>query len=102
MASTARNAPPTPVDGYPSATSDLQAHTEHVLLDHLDKLLASDPNHIPKLQKDAHIQFLARNIVQGFPARYTSQDASQAWLVFWLLQSFSVLGVALDDQMKQR
>ncbi|KAH9976081.1 terpenoid cyclases/protein prenyltransferase alpha-alpha toroid [Russula compacta] len=31
-----------------------------------------------------------------------SQDASQPWLMFWTLQSFSVLQVAIDPDTKQR
>ncbi|KAG2063531.1 terpenoid cyclases/Protein prenyltransferase [Suillus decipiens] len=37
---------------------------------------------------------------QGFPSRYISQDASQ--LLYWTLQSFSVMGVALDSNNKQK
>lgn len=102
MPHVARNLKTSPVDGYATETSDLQVATEKALQAHWAKLVASDPNHIPKLEKSLHVQFLARNLVQGFPARYTSQDASQAWLIFWSLQSFSVLGVGLDDEMRQR
>jgi protein farnesyltransferase subunit beta len=48
------------------------------------------------------LQFLARNLAQGFLARYTSQDADQPWLLFWTLQSFSILQVGLDPADKQR
>jgi hypothetical protein len=43
-----------------------------------------------------------RNLVQGFPPRYISQDASQPWLMFWTLQSLSALQVAIDPDNKQR
>ncbi|KAI0804777.1 terpenoid cyclases/protein prenyltransferase alpha-alpha toroid [Irpex lacteus] len=110
---------PTPTDGYPTPTSDLQAQTERILQDHLRAQLSLSPSspsssssankdendetkHQPTLQKPAHVQFLLRNMVQGFPARYTSQDASQPWLIFWTLQGFSVLGVGLDEVTKKR
>lgn len=113
---------PTPTDGYPTPTSDLQASTERILQDHLRAQLSLSPSpssssanndtptndendenkHQPTLQKPAHVQFLLRNMVQGFPARYTSQDASQPWLIFWTLQGFSVLGVGLDEVTKKR
>ena len=54
------------------------------------------------LQKTTHLRFLARNMLQGFPARYMSQDASQPWLLFWTLQSFSVLQTGLDPGNRQR
>ncbi|KAF8879063.1 terpenoid cyclases/protein prenyltransferase alpha-alpha toroid [Infundibulicybe gibba] len=48
------------------------------------------------------MQFLARVFMQGFPIRYTSQDASQPWLLFWTIQSFSLLQVGLDPDSRQR
>ncbi|KAF8889431.1 terpenoid cyclases/protein prenyltransferase alpha-alpha toroid [Gymnopilus junonius] len=90
---------PSPVDGFPTLTSRSQAETEQVLLKHLPEPGAKDE---PILQKTSHMQFLVRNLVQGFPARYISQDASQPWLMFWTVQAFSVLQVALDPANKQR
>ncbi|KAF4596905.1 Protein farnesyltransferase subunit beta [Pleurotus pulmonarius] len=90
-------------DAFPTATSRLQAETEAVLLDHIPTQASAETTQAPaKLHKSAHIQFLARNFIQGFPAKYTSQDASQPWLMFWTLQGFSVLQVGLDPGNKQR
>jgi len=88
-----------PTDGYPTETSDLQATTEDVLIRHIP-----DPKDTsqPTLQKNAHLQLLARNLVQGFPSKYISQDASQPWLMYWTIQGFSVLQVGLDPANKQR
>lgn len=86
-------------DCYPSATSDLQAHTEHVLSERRAKPRTDKE---PSLDKNNHIQFLARNLLQGFPSRYTSQDASQPWLSFWTLHSLSILQVSLDPGNKQK
>ncbi|KII84972.1 hypothetical protein PLICRDRAFT_45829 [Plicaturopsis crispa FD-325 SS-3] len=87
----------TPTDSYPTETSVLQAETEETLLSH-----GKPSPTAPTLQKNAHLQFLVRNFSQGFPSRYTSQDASQPWLMFWTVQSFSVLQVGLDPGNKQR
>ncbi|KAI0037908.1 terpenoid cyclases/Protein prenyltransferase [Auriscalpium vulgare] len=87
----------TPIDGYPTKTSDLQSETEDVLVSHLPR--EDTP---PVLNKNPHLQFLVRNLVQGFPARYTSQDASQPWLMFWTLQCFSTMQVGIDPNNKQR
>ncbi|KAF8968548.1 terpenoid cyclases/protein prenyltransferase alpha-alpha toroid [Flammula alnicola] len=89
---------PTPTDGFPTPTSRSQAETEAVLLKHIPDTDAPAPS----LQKNAHMQFLVRNLVQGFPTRYISQDASQPWLLFWTVQAFSVLQVGLDPGNKQR
>lgn len=104
----ARSQRPTPVDGYPTSTSTLQTATENILLKQLldssripgDAIPPSATG--PVLQRNQHLQFLLRNLLQGFPQRYVSQDASQPWLLFWTLQGFSVLGVGLDDKIKKR
>ena len=92
----------TPTDGYPTDTSILQADTEDILQAHvpLDGGLGGSGGCI--LNKKSHLEFLVRNLVQGFPARYVSQDASQPWLMFWTLQSLSALQVAIDPDNKQR
>lgn len=87
-------------DSFPTPTSKAQAETENVLLKHIpDRSEGESP---PTLLKNAHMQFLVRNLVQGFPSRYISQDASQPWLMFWTIQSFSILQVGLDPGNKQR
>ena len=88
----------TPVDAYPTETSNLQADTEDILQSHVPL----DGVGERVLNKKAHLEFLVRNLVQGFPARYTSQDASQPWLLYWTLQSLSALQVAVDPDNKQR
>lgn len=87
-----------PNDNYHTETSEVQSKTESVLEGHRP----ADPESPPPLQRNQHLQFLVRNLVQGFPSRYISQDASQPWLLYWLLQSFSTLGVGLDLDNKQR
>ena len=89
---------PTPTDGYTTATSTLQTDTEEIVKSHVPP---NGADHA-ELQKRSHFEFLLRNLRQGFPERYTSQDASQPWLIYWTLQGFSVLGVGLDDQTKKR
>lgn len=88
---------PTPIDAYPTKTSDLQADTEDTVQ---EQIPAGGGGRV--LDKNAHLQFLVRNLVQGFPARYMSQDASQPWLMFWTLQAFSTLQIAIDPDNKQR
>jgi hypothetical protein len=89
---------PTPVDAYPTETSNLQADTEDIL----QGQVPLDGVSGRVLNKRTHLEFLVRNLVQGFPARYTSQDASQPWLMFWTLQSLSALQVGIDPDNKQR
>ncbi|KAJ3482523.1 hypothetical protein NLI96_g6922 [Meripilus lineatus] len=96
---------PTPTDGFPSPTSELQAATENILKNRIpiQSYTSTDKKLLePILQKNLHLEYLLRNLVQGFPSRYTSQDASQPWLIFWTLQAFSVLGVGLDEKVKKR
>jgi protein farnesyltransferase subunit beta len=87
---------PTPNDSYPTPTSELQAATERVFASYVP----TDKNMV--LQKNQHVQFLARFLIQGFPSMYKSQDASQPWLMFWMLQGLSTLQVSLDSGNNQR
>lgn len=89
---------PQPVDGYLTPTTQTQAETEELLMMHIPSTDAPEP----VLNKNPHMQFLIRNFIQGFPPKYISQDASQPWLMFWTIQAFSTLQVALDPGNKQR
>ena len=91
----------TPFDSYPTPTSDVQHETEEILLKHLpgDDDGAQSPF---ALHKPVHMQFLVKHLIKGFPVRYISQDASQPWLLFWILQAFSCMGVVLDPDNRQR
>ncbi|KAF8637723.1 hypothetical protein AX17_002626 [Amanita inopinata Kibby_2008] len=91
--------PPTPTDAFPTPTSEVQAETEAILLKHIPD---SPKAPAPTLDKKSHLQFLIRHLIQGFPARYISQDASQPWLLYWTLQAFSILQVGLDPENKQK
>ena len=88
----------TRTDSYPTASSNEQAVTETVLAQH--RPANNHPK--PALNRNLHLQFLVRNLIQGLPGRFVSQDASQPWLVFWTVQSFYFLGAALDPDNKQR
>lgn len=87
-----------PNDSYPTPTSTLQESTERILAPHVQ---INTPEAY-ELKKEAHVPFIARVMLQGFPSKYISQDASQPWLMFWILESFSILQVGLDPGNKQR
>lgn len=88
-----------PNDSYPTPTSILQASTERILASHVPNLTFEADC---ELNRNTHVQFIARVMLQGFPTKYISQDASQPWLMFWILESFSILQVGLDPGNKQR
>ncbi|CAE6486127.1 unnamed protein product, partial [Rhizoctonia solani] len=64
-------------------------------------LVLKDPSNVT-LDRSAHAQWAYKSLIQGLPARYTSQDASQPWLIYWALQGLTCLGVQLDPTTKQR
>lgn len=88
-----------PNDSYPTPTSTLQESTERILASHVP---TNTPGSDYELKKATHIQFIARVMLQGFPSKYISQDASQPWLIFWILETFSILQVGLDPGNRQR
>ena len=96
--STTTTMKPTRTDSYPTASSNEQATTETILAQH--RPASHQPK--PPLQRNLHLQYLVRNLIQGLPGRFVSQDASQPWLVFWPVQSFYFLGAGIDPDNKQR
>ncbi|KAH8814706.1 terpenoid cyclases/Protein prenyltransferase [Flagelloscypha sp. PMI_526] len=92
-----------PNDHFPSPTSITQTETEDSLAPFLPKSGdSSDERAVPPLDRNVHLQYLVKNMVQGLPSRYTSFDASQAWLLFWTLQSFATLQIGMDPGNKQK
>lgn len=77
-----------------------QAETERAISDLFER--ADISNQAITLNRNQHLNWLVRLLIQGFPARYTSQDASQPWLMYFVLQSFQVLGVAFDPDTKKK
>lgn len=110
MAAIERDWRSTPTDGVHTPTSSLQASTEEILKArylsaHLNAAAAPDGSQKPfnpVLRKDVHTPYLIRNLRQGFPARYISQEASQPWLIFWTLQGFTLLGFGMDGDTKKQ
>lgn len=91
----------TPDDGHSTPTSKEQRKTEKTISECLPSLTtASKPTYT--LNRNGHLNFVARTLLQGFPKQYMHQDASQPWFMFWSLQAFSLLGAGLDPDTKQR
>ncbi|KAF8337558.1 terpenoid cyclases/Protein prenyltransferase, partial [Cantharellus anzutake] len=87
-----------PTDRFPTATSKVQEETEKLIR----TLFETAKPQRYTLNRNAHLNFVARFVFQGFPRRYMSQDASQPWLLFWTFQSFQTLGVKFDDGNRTR
>ncbi|KAJ3882498.1 terpenoid cyclases/protein prenyltransferase alpha-alpha toroid [Lentinula edodes] len=91
-------------DNYPTPTSVSQKSTVALLVRPSPSSPSEKPTPIQSgiLDTNLHLGFLGRHLLQGLPARYTSQDASQPWLLFWSLQSLSLLEVELDQGNKDK
>ena len=84
-------------DGVPTSTSQAQKSVEKDLQD----VYATAPKPLA-LQRMGHFNWLKSLLFQGLPASYKSQDASQTWMLFWIVQSFQLLGAGFDPVTKQR
>ncbi|KAG8872050.1 CAAX farnesyltransferase (FTase) subunit beta [Tulasnella sp. 331] len=87
-------------DGFETDTSKAQRETERAITALFEATL--DANKPMTLRKNAHINWAIRFLLQGFPARFTSQDASRTWLLYFLLQTFQTMGVAFDPDTKKK
>jgi protein farnesyltransferase subunit beta len=94
---------PLPSNAHPSATLSEQSETEQLIA---ELLVLTTPVHATGddatiLRKEEHTQFLASTFFK-LPAGYVALDASRPWLMFWTVHSLDILGVALDQNTKDR
>jgi len=101
---------PLPTNSHPSATLDEQQETEQLISSAIsltappfdEGVSAGSPN-IPSsvLRKTEHSQFLASTMFK-LPSAYVGLDASKPWLLFWTVHSLDLLGISLDQGIKDR
>ena len=84
-------------DGFATPTSITQQDVEQ----QIQKAYASSTQPLT-LHRMRHFNWLKVLLYQGLPAAYKSQDASQPWILFWIVQSFQLMGAGLDPGTKQR
>lgn len=84
-------------DGLASPTSIIQHDVEQTIQE--TYAAAAKPL---ALQRMRHFNWLKKHLFEGLPAPYKSQDASQPWMLFWIVQSFQLMGAGLDPGTKQR
>ncbi|EJU01281.1 terpenoid cyclases/Protein prenyltransferase [Dacryopinax primogenitus] len=85
---------PTPTDALSTPTSQDQSSTESLIIP-----LLSKPD---TLHRREHMMWLLRLLFRGFPDSYSSQDASQPWLIYWVLQSLIQLGGVMDPESAKK
>lgn len=96
---------PTQTDDYPTETSKTQLETEDCIISLL--LPFADHRFTPQslseisLDRQAHSNYLIRSLI-SLPGRLTVLDASRPWLMYWILNSFSLLNLGLNPSDRQR
>lgn len=82
-------------DGFPTATSQEQRDVEMEVLRMYGRILNS-PNFEPEssiaINREAHIEFLSRGLVEPLKASYVSLEASRPWIAFWILHGLDLMG----------
>ncbi|KAJ1722425.1 CAAX farnesyltransferase (FTase) subunit beta [Coemansia erecta] len=96
-------------NGYETETSRKQLDVEdsvgNIYLDSIEPSSLKyggdidDSKH--RLFKDRHEQFL-RNMIGGLPSGFKVLDASQPWFSLWCLNSLSIMGCEIDDELQGR
>lgn len=89
---------PYPTDGLTTETSITQSETEQTIL---HTLRTSPPSPPTVLNRNVHASYIGKSLM-SLPAPYVSLDASRPWLMYWSLHSFDILGIGLDQVMKDR
>ena len=100
----------TPSNSRPTATLAEQLETEQLISKLLaltappsfDSTSSNEPNPTATtLRRQDHNVFLASTLFKS-PAEYVALDASRPWLLFWTAHSLDLLGIALDQNTKNR
>lgn len=80
-------------DGCMTATSLAQSETENIVSLLFGRAEAvSEP---AKLARQQHLSYLYRNI-RRLPSGYTGADSTRPWLVYWTVQSMSLLDEVME------
>ena len=87
-----------PSNSHPTATLTEQSETEQLIS---DLLALTDLSATHALRKQEHNVFLASTLYK-LPSGYVSLDASRPWLLYWTAHSLDLLGIALDQEIKNR
>lgn len=98
---------PQPSDGVYTDTLSEQRDTEQKLARCLEQSPALVPGEQATeggktvLRKNEHTLFLTRTFY-GLPSGYVTLDASRPWLMYWTVHSLDLLGVLIDQDLKNR
>ncbi|XP_055638155.1 protein farnesyltransferase subunit beta [Toxorhynchites rutilus septentrionalis] len=87
-------------EGWESPTTVQQVLTERTiepLYEQFQKSVAQNPA-LPKLYRNEHARFLMTSL-ERLSSGYECLDSSRPWLVYWILNAASVLGVKLADSV---
>jgi len=93
---------PTPVitDEYPSVTTDAQLQVQRVVGSIYKDLIQSSTNKIhnrPFCIKE-HNEYILTSLTNPLPYYYKSLDANHGWLLFWLINSYSIINGRNKDK----
>jgi protein farnesyltransferase subunit beta len=90
-------------DTLQTATSKTEDETFRVI----EPFLHGNPHNfalnshgIPKLQRDAHVEYLVDSL-DDYPAMFAMMDASRPWMVYWGLQGLTVLGHDISEHQRK-
>lgn len=90
------------VDKYETETSKVQNETHEIIVPFLE----GNPNDhslnafgIPQLQRKHHATIF-KQLLGDYPGRYATLDASRPWMVYWVLQSMTALGLDINSYQK--
>jgi protein farnesyltransferase subunit beta len=88
-------------DGYKTETSLDQQHLEFGVRKLLREWVAKGRTETTALQRDTHTRYLL-SALEGLPEGYSMLDASQPWLLYWIVHSLNVLDVPLPQTVPEQ
>ncbi|KND04533.1 uncharacterized protein SPPG_00259 [Spizellomyces punctatus DAOM BR117] len=93
-----------PDDGFPTETSEMQEEVEAAVMPLYARYkwkVPPEPLTSVRLQRTLHIRYLKSGL-EGLSKRFVVLDASQPWLVYWMLHGLDLLDEPLSQEVASR
>ncbi|KAG7736517.1 hypothetical protein KL923_004724 [Ogataea haglerorum] len=85
-----------------SKTIESQMEVEMDILKIYEDILGQDKSQFPILRSKSHSKYINAFLSRPLPAPFTALDASQPWIVYWLVNSKALLGEEIDPELSER
>ncbi|KAG7826941.1 hypothetical protein KL920_004939 [Ogataea angusta] len=85
-----------------SKTIESQMEVEMDILKIYEDVLGKDKSEFPTLRRKRHSKYIDTFLNRPLPAPFTALDASQPWIIYWLVNSKALLGEEVKSELSDK